>query len=142
LSKGLNLGRIIAVPTYVYACNTCGAQFEQFQRFSDEPLTVCPRCQAALRRVFQPVGIVFKGSGWYVTDSRAKNSTATSGTSDNGKATDSAPKSDTADTADTATPKAPGDAAKGDPAPKPASDAKPAGDAKPASDAKPTAPAA
>jgi len=63
------------MPTYVYACEACGAQFEQFQRFSDEPLNTCPCGKAGqVRRVFQPVGIVFKGSGWYVTDSR--NSTA------------------------------------------------------------------
>ncbi|HEY1012479.1 MAG TPA: FmdB family zinc ribbon protein, partial [Herpetosiphonaceae bacterium] len=65
------------MPTYVYACGTCGAQFEQFQRFSDEPLTECPRCQGLLKRVFQPVGIVFKGSGWYVTDSRNASSSTT-----------------------------------------------------------------
>ena len=63
------------MPTYVYACDTCGAQFEQFQSFKDEPLRTCPSCAGAVRRVFQPVGIVFKGSGWYITDSR-KSSTA------------------------------------------------------------------
>lgn len=72
------------MPTYVYACDTCGAQFEQFQRFSDEPLTTCPRCQAAVRRVFQPVGIMFKGNGWYVTDSR-KTSSATTPAATNGE---------------------------------------------------------
>ncbi len=66
------------MPTYVYACAECGAQFEQFQRFSDEPLTTCPRCQGSVRRVFQPVGIVFKGSGWYITDSRKSSSASTS----------------------------------------------------------------
>lgn len=64
------------MPTYVYACRECGATFEKFQRFSDEPLTICPRCQSAIHRVFQPVGIVFKGSGWYVNDSRSSNSAA------------------------------------------------------------------
>ena len=66
------------MPTYVYACDTCGAQFEQFQSFKDEPLRTCPACANAVRRVFQPVGIVFKGSGWYITDSR-KSSSATVG---------------------------------------------------------------
>lgn len=63
------------MPTYVYACDTCGKQFEQFQSFKDEPLTVC-RCGQAgkVRRVIQPAGIVFKGSGWYITDSRASKS--------------------------------------------------------------------
>jgi putative FmdB family regulatory protein len=63
------------MPTYVYACDSCGAQFEQFQSFKDEPVRTCPRCEAGVRRVFQPVGIVFKGSGWYITDSR-KSETA------------------------------------------------------------------
>jgi putative FmdB family regulatory protein len=72
------------MPTYVYACDTCGAQFEQFQSFKDEPLRTCPSCASAVRRVFQPVGIVFKGSGWYITDSR-KASSATVGSEENGK---------------------------------------------------------
>lgn len=58
------------MPTYVYACDSCSAQFEQFQSFKDEPLRTCPACAGTVRRVFQPVGIVFKGSGWYITDSR------------------------------------------------------------------------
>lgn len=64
------------MPTYVYACDSCGSQFEQFQSFKDEPLRICPSCAGSVRRVFQPVGIVFKGSGWYITDSR-KTSSAT-----------------------------------------------------------------
>lgn len=59
------------MPTYVYACDSCGKQFEQFQSFKDEPLTVCLCGQAGkVRRVIQPAGIVFKGSGWYINDSR------------------------------------------------------------------------
>jgi putative FmdB family regulatory protein len=58
------------VPTYEYACTTCGEQVEKVQRFSDDPLTVCPACGGSLRKVFSPVGIVFKGSGFYRTDSR------------------------------------------------------------------------
>jgi putative FmdB family regulatory protein len=58
------------VPTYQYACTSCGEQLEAMQRFSDDPLTVCPACGGALRKVFSPVGIVFKGSGFYRTDSR------------------------------------------------------------------------
>ncbi len=63
------------MPTYVYACDTCGKQFEQFQSFKESPLQACPCEQhsSAIRRVFQPVGIVFKGSGWYITDSRNTN---------------------------------------------------------------------
>jgi putative FmdB family regulatory protein len=58
------------MPTYSYRCTACGHGFEQFQRFSDDPLTVCPQCQGLVKRVLHPVGVVFKGSGWYITDSR------------------------------------------------------------------------
>ena len=74
------------MPTYVYACDTCGAQFERFQSFKDEPLRTCPSCASAVRRVFQPVGIVFKGSGWYITDSRKSGSASVSGDDAAGKA--------------------------------------------------------
>ena len=74
------------MPTYVYACDSCGTQFERFQSFKDEPLRTCPSCASAVRRVFQPVGIVFKGSGWYVTDSRKSNSATVSGDDSAGKA--------------------------------------------------------
>jgi putative FmdB family regulatory protein len=63
------------VPTYQYTCTECGEPLETVQKFSDEPLTVCPACGGRLRKVFSPVGIVFKGSGFYRTDSR-KNATA------------------------------------------------------------------
>ena len=60
------------MPTYVYHCDNCLKQTEIFQRFTDDPLTVCPRCNAvALRKVYQPVGIVFKGKGFYATDNRS-----------------------------------------------------------------------
>jgi putative FmdB family regulatory protein len=58
------------VPTYEYACTDCGDKSEVVQRFSDDPLTVCTECGGRLRKVFSPVGIVFKGSGFYRTDSR------------------------------------------------------------------------
>src|SRR5580693_5414646 len=58
------------VPTYQYRCTECGEDLEVVQKFSDEPLTVCPACQGSLRKVFSPVGIVFKGSGFYRNDSR------------------------------------------------------------------------
>ncbi|MCL2316204.1 MAG: zinc ribbon domain-containing protein [Actinomycetia bacterium] len=60
------------MPTYEYHCNQCGANLEVFQQFTDAPLTVCPTCQGKLRKVFSPVGIVFKGSGFYSTDSQHK----------------------------------------------------------------------
>ena len=58
------------MPTYQYECTNCRNQFEQFQKFSDDPLTDCPSCDGTVRRVIQNVGVVFKGSGWYITDSR------------------------------------------------------------------------
>jgi putative FmdB family regulatory protein len=62
------------VPTYEYACAECGERLEAVQKFSDDPLTECPVCQGRLRKVFSPVGIVFKGSGFYRTDSRSSSS--------------------------------------------------------------------
>ena len=60
------------MPTYEYRCSECGFLFETFQRIDEEPLTVCERCGGRLRKVFHPAGIVFKGSGFYATDSRKK----------------------------------------------------------------------
>ena len=60
------------MPTYEYACTECGDRTEVVQKISDPPMTACPVCGGTLRRVFSPVGIVFKGSGFYRTDSRGK----------------------------------------------------------------------
>ena len=62
------------MPTYQYACTECGGQLEAVQKFTDEPLTVHEDCGGRLRKVFSPVGIVFKGSGFYRTDSRGSGS--------------------------------------------------------------------
>ncbi|HEX6969792.1 MAG TPA: FmdB family zinc ribbon protein [Micromonosporaceae bacterium] len=62
------------MPTYQYACTACGHQLEAVQSFTDEPLTECPECQGRLRKLFGSVGVVFKGSGFYRTDSRANGS--------------------------------------------------------------------
>ncbi len=60
------------MPIYTYRCENCGVQFDRQQKFSDAPLTRCPECsKKSLRKVFQPVGIVFKGSGFYATDHRS-----------------------------------------------------------------------
>ena len=60
------------MPIYTYRCENCGVQFERTQKFSDPPLTRCPECnKKALRKVYTPVGIVFKGSGFYATDNRS-----------------------------------------------------------------------
>ena len=85
------------MPVYVYQCRECGYDLEARQKFSDEPLTVCPNCGAdtGLYRVVQPAGVVFKGSGFYITDSRGskdslmtptskKNDSGDSSSSDNG----------------------------------------------------------
>lgn len=58
------------MPLYVYKCKNCEHQFEVRQRFSDDPLTDCPTCTGEVYRVISPVGVVFKGSGFYVTDTR------------------------------------------------------------------------
>ena len=67
------------MPTYQYACTDCGDRSEVVQRFTDDPLTVCATCGGRLRKVFSPVGIVFKGSGFYRTDSRNGSSTVSAG---------------------------------------------------------------
>ncbi|MDQ5852067.1 MAG: hypothetical protein M3380_08365 [Chloroflexota bacterium] len=79
------------MPTYVYGCDRCSHRFEAFQKFQDAPLTECPECGARIRRIFQPAGIVFKGSGWYSTDSRsnkAPQATADGAEAANGTAQD------------------------------------------------------
>jgi len=60
------------MPTYEYVCKKCGRHTEAVQSFHDDPLTVCPHCKGALRKVFGNVGITFKGSGFYKTDSRPR----------------------------------------------------------------------
>lgn len=64
------------MPTYQYACSACGHQFEVFQAFSDDSLTACPECKGEVRKVYSAVGVVFKGSGFYKTDSAGKSSSA------------------------------------------------------------------
>ena len=115
------------MPTYVYACDSCGNQFERFQSFKDDPLQTCPSCAGAVRRVFQPVGIVFKGSGWYVTDSRKSNSATVS-------SDDSAGKAEKTPAGDTATKSEAKSDAKSEPAPKsePKSETKSSSESKPA----------
>ncbi|MEA4811354.1 MAG: FmdB family zinc ribbon protein [Anaerolineaceae bacterium] len=65
------------MPIYVYHCSNCDHQFDQYQHFTDDPLTVCPACdRPALHKVYQPVGIVFKGKGFYATDNRSTSGLA------------------------------------------------------------------
>lgn len=64
------------MPTYSYACNECDHHFDIVQKFTDDSLTVCPECQGPLHKVFSAVGVVFKGSGFYRTDSRSGSSSS------------------------------------------------------------------
>jgi len=69
------------MPTYEYACQSCGRHVEVFQKFSEDPLTTCEVCGGSLRKVFHPAGILFKGSGFYATDSRRSSATKGGGDS-------------------------------------------------------------
>jgi len=84
------------VPTYQYACTDCDHAFEQVQSFTEDSLTTCPQCEGRLRKIFNAVGVVFKGSGFYRTDSRSdsKSSSATTTTS-SGDASSSTPAAST-----------------------------------------------
>jgi putative FmdB family regulatory protein len=97
------------MPTYEYECTACGQHIEVFQRITEDPLTTCGVCGGALRKVFHPVGIVFKGSGFYATDSRSTASkkdkkegdsaaTSTSASSDGSKTDKAKPKETSAPT--------------------------------------------
>jgi putative FmdB family regulatory protein len=81
------------MPTYVYRCEQCNYHFEQIQKFSDAPLKACPRCNGHVRRVIHPTGIVFKGSGWYINDSR-KGSSKPSESTSSSESTPSTPSTD------------------------------------------------
>lgn len=76
------------MPTYAYACTACDHRFEIFQSFSDDSLTECPECEGRLRKLFNAVGVVFKGNGFYRTDSRSGSSSSvpTTTRSDSGSA--------------------------------------------------------
>ncbi len=69
------------MPLYEYQCDACSVRFERVQHVSDEPVRQCPECGGKVHRLIQPVGIIFKGSGFYVTDNRSKSATSSSGSS-------------------------------------------------------------
>ncbi|AGB25451.1 putative regulatory protein, FmdB family [Mycobacterium sp. JS623] len=79
------------MPTYSYACTECGDRFDAVQAFSDSALTTCAKCNGRLRKLFGNVGVVFKGSGFYRTDSRdsAKSAAKSSSSSSNGSSSES-----------------------------------------------------
>ena len=85
------------MPTYSYACTECGNRFDVVQAFTDDALTTCEQCSGRLRKLFNSVGVVFKGSGFYRTDSResAKSSTNGSAKSDSSSGTDGSSSGDT-----------------------------------------------
>src|SRR5262249_21959545 len=78
-----------SVPTYEYACAECGGRLEAVQKITDDPLAVCPGCGGRLRKLFSPVGIVFKGSGFYRTDSRVAAANGSKDKQMNGSSSDS-----------------------------------------------------
>ncbi len=84
------------MPTYVYECNKCGDEFELYQSFSDEPLKKHPGCGGKVAKVFQPVGIVLKGSGFYKNDSRSGGKRSNGSSSKSESSSDSASKTDSA----------------------------------------------
>lgn len=70
------------MPVYTYRCENCGVQFDRTQKFSESPLVICPECgKKTLRKVYSPVGIVFKGSGFYATDHRSPSGASRSSSS-------------------------------------------------------------
>jgi putative FmdB family regulatory protein len=93
------------MPTYEYACKKCGEHLEVVQSFKDDPLTECPNCGGELRKVFSPVGITFKGSGFYKTDSRpaaksesSKSESSSSSSSSSGDSSSNSSSSSSSDT--------------------------------------------
>jgi putative FmdB family regulatory protein len=91
------------MPIYTYRCENCGVQFDRRQHFSDPPLSCCPECKKkSLRKVYTPVGIVFKGSGFYATDHRSPSGTGRthSGEKSEGAEKDGAPVESTGKTDD------------------------------------------
>ena len=85
------------MPTYAYECSNCGEQFERVQKFTDEPVTKCPKCKKnKVRRVVQASAIVFKGSGWYITDHRSNSKKTASSSSSSSNGDKSSEKSDKA----------------------------------------------
>ena len=103
------------MPVYEYQCESCTIRFEKRQRFSDEPVTECPECGGMVHKVIQPVGVIFKGSGFYVTDNRGKSSTTPparkdgDSTSSSDSAASSESKTETAKTETAVTPASTGE---------------------------------
>lgn len=85
------------MPTYTYHCENCGIQFDQYQKFTDDSLSICPECaEPALRKVYRPVGIVFKGKGFYATDNRSPSGQSYASDKEDSGKKDTESKSDSA----------------------------------------------
>lgn len=85
------------MPTYGYQCTACGHEFQARQRMSDDPIKICPECNGDVKRLLYPVGVVFKGTGWYVTD-YDKTGRAEKEKADKGEAKPETPKTEPAKT--------------------------------------------
>ena len=83
------------MPTYQYACTDCDHAFEQVQSFTEDSLTTCPQCEGRLRKIFNAVGVVFKGSGFYRTDNRSDSKSSSTTTSSATTSSDSSSSSST-----------------------------------------------
>ena len=94
------------MPLYEYQCDTCGHRFEVIQKFSDQPLTECPKCQGSVRKLLSSPAIQFKGSGWYITDYAKKSGTGTAPTKSEGGDKPAAPSS-SGDSSSSSAPAAP-----------------------------------
>ena len=91
------------MPTYQYACPDCGLEFEKVQKFTDDPVKKCPNCsKRRVYRVVSKVAVSFKGSGWYITDSKSNNSAGTAGNKDKDKAEAGETKAEKTETKETA----------------------------------------
>lgn len=88
------------MPTYAYACTECDHRFETFQSFSEDSLTQCPQCEGRLRKLFNAVGVVFKGGGFYRTDSRSGSSASVPASSESGKSSGKTSSSSSSSSAD------------------------------------------
>lgn len=95
------------MPTYSYACTACGHRFDAQQSFSDASLTECPECSGRLRKLFGAVGVVFKGSGFYRTDSRSSGKTASIPASSSSSSSSGSSSNGSSSSGATSTPAAP-----------------------------------
>lgn len=92
------------MPTYEYACKDCGEHLEVVQSFKDDPLTECPTCKGSLRKVFSPIGIAFKGQGFYKTDNRSSsNGSSRAKSSETSSSSDSSSSSGASDSSSSST---------------------------------------